>query len=146
MVEALLTLSLCFRAEGNRAYPLKMKNVILPVYCHLTDDLGACGGGGWTLVMKIDGKEVFKRSTLGRNNSSKIGQRIRELISLRGVVTMFISLKIFFILLHNIWASEIPEESGIGEIQEDIHSIQEILVSEIQEGSKNKKSWIANFT
>lgn len=95
MVEALLTLSLCFRAEGNRAYPLKMKNVILPVYCHMTDDLGACGGGGWTLVMKIDGKEVFKSSTLGCHNSSKIEQRIRGLISLGDLVTMVIPLKIF---------------------------------------------------
>lgn len=95
MVEALLTLSLCFRAEGNKAYPLKMKNGILSVYCHMTDDLGACGGGGWTLVMKIDGNEVFKSSPLGCHNSSKTEQRIRGLISLRGLVTMVIPLNIF---------------------------------------------------
>ncbi|XP_078351548.1 uncharacterized protein LOC144636259 [Oculina patagonica] len=47
-------------AGGNKAYPLKMGSVILPVFCHMTDDLGDCGGGGWTLVMKIDGqKETF---------------------------------------------------------------------------------------
>lgn len=31
----------------------------LPVYCYMDgDDLGECGGGGWTLVMKIDGSQV----------------------------------------------------------------------------------------
>ena len=31
----------------------------VPVYCHMTSHgLGACGGGGWTLVMKIDGSKV----------------------------------------------------------------------------------------
>ena len=25
----------------------------------MTDDLGACGIGGWMMVMKIDGKKVF---------------------------------------------------------------------------------------
>lgn len=33
----------------------------LPVYCHMTTDLGACKGGGWTLVMKIDGRKVITR-------------------------------------------------------------------------------------
>ena len=29
------------------------------VYCHMTKTgLGACGGGGWTLVMKINGTKV----------------------------------------------------------------------------------------
>lgn len=28
----------------------------------MIDDLGACEGGGWTLVMKIDGNQVY---TLG---------------------------------------------------------------------------------
>ncbi len=32
----------------------------VPVYCHMTSSgLGACGGGGWTLVMKTDGAKVF---------------------------------------------------------------------------------------
>ena len=26
-------------------------------YCHM-EDIAGCGGGGWTLVMKIDGKKV----------------------------------------------------------------------------------------
>ena len=31
----------------------------VPVYCHMSrHGLGACGGGGWTLVMKIDGNKV----------------------------------------------------------------------------------------
>ena len=33
----------------------------IPVYCHMTKHgLDACGGGGWTLVMKIDGTKVLK--------------------------------------------------------------------------------------
>ena len=35
------------------------------VYCHMTSHgLGACGGGGWTLVMKTDGHKVFLQSAL----------------------------------------------------------------------------------
>ena len=31
----------------------------VPVYCHMTrHKLGACGGGGWTLIMKTDGNKV----------------------------------------------------------------------------------------
>ena len=30
------------------------------VYCYMSGhDLGECGDGGWTLVMKIDGKKVY---------------------------------------------------------------------------------------
>lgn len=33
----------------------------LPVYCNMDGaGLGDCGGGGWTLVMKIDGTKVVK--------------------------------------------------------------------------------------
>ncbi|KAL9953722.1 hypothetical protein ACROYT_G041183 [Oculina patagonica] len=47
-------------AEGNKAYLLKLESDVQPIYCHMTDDLGACGSGGWTLVMKIDGdKNTF---------------------------------------------------------------------------------------
>lgn len=47
-----------FRAEGNKSYPLKLGSDVLLVYCHMTDDLGACGSGGWTLVMKMDDYQV----------------------------------------------------------------------------------------
>ena len=31
----------------------------VPVYCYMDGNgLGECGGGGWTLVMKIDGAQV----------------------------------------------------------------------------------------
>ena len=47
------------RAQGNRAYPLQMRSGKVFVYCHMSSHgLGACGGGGWTLVMKIDGNKV----------------------------------------------------------------------------------------
>jgi len=45
-------------SEGNKAYTLKVGSVEIPIYCHMTGDLGACGGGGWTLVMKIDGNKT----------------------------------------------------------------------------------------
>ena len=56
------------RSEGNKAYPLKLTSTIIPVYCHVTDDLGPCGGGGWTLVMKINGSKV----ALGNSNGGFI--------------------------------------------------------------------------
>ena len=37
---------------------------MIPVYCHMDSvglgENGECGGGGWTLVMKIDGSKVKK--------------------------------------------------------------------------------------
>ena len=38
---------------------LKLGLSVLPVYCHMTDDLAACGGGGWTPVTKINGNQVI---------------------------------------------------------------------------------------
>lgn len=36
-----------------------MASVNVPVYCHMTSHgLGPCEGGGWTLIMKIDGTKV----------------------------------------------------------------------------------------
>ena len=33
----------------------------LPIYCNMNGKaLGDCGGGGWTLVMKIDGSKVVE--------------------------------------------------------------------------------------
>ena len=59
-------LSLFFRSAGNRAYPLKLGSSLeFNVYCHMTNDLEACSSGsgsGWTLVMKIDGDKVLKKS------------------------------------------------------------------------------------
>ena len=47
------------RKRENKAYFLNVKSKLIPVYCHMeAAELGACGGGGWTLVMKIDGKQV----------------------------------------------------------------------------------------
>ena len=31
---------------------------IYPVYCHMTNLSDKCGGGGWTLVMKLDRDKV----------------------------------------------------------------------------------------
>ena len=47
------------RGKDNKAYILQVGSVKIPVYCHMTGvGLGACGGGGWTLVMKTDGTKV----------------------------------------------------------------------------------------
>ncbi|CAH3183278.1 unnamed protein product, partial [Porites lobata] len=42
----------------NKAYFLNVTSKRIPVYCHMeAAELGACGGGGWTLVMKTDGEK-----------------------------------------------------------------------------------------
>ncbi|KAL9953748.1 hypothetical protein ACROYT_G041211 [Oculina patagonica] len=50
------------KSQGNKAYLLQMHSGKVPVYCHMTSHgIGACGGGGWTLVMKIDGAKTTFR-------------------------------------------------------------------------------------
>ncbi|CAH3021993.1 unnamed protein product [Porites evermanni] len=45
-------------SKGNKEYLLNVGSAKIPVYCHMTKHgLDACGGGGWTLVMKIDGSK-----------------------------------------------------------------------------------------
>ncbi|XP_073258158.1 uncharacterized skeletal organic matrix protein 5-like [Porites lutea] len=48
-------------SKGNKQYLLNVGSAKIPVYCHMAKHgLDACGGGGWTLVMKIDGsKKTF---------------------------------------------------------------------------------------
>ena len=47
------------RKRENKAYLLNVESKQIPVHCQMeAAELGACGGGGWTLVMKIDGKQV----------------------------------------------------------------------------------------
>ena len=56
-----------FRYLPNGIYQLK-NNYSLEeynVYCHMTEIVG-CGGGGWTLVMKLDGNKV--RTTQAGDN------------------------------------------------------------------------------
>ena len=50
-----------FRAKENTAYLLDVGSTKVPIYCHMINhSLDACGGGGWTLVMKINGSKVLK--------------------------------------------------------------------------------------
>ena len=45
-----------------KAYPLVVGSLSINVYCHVTmanTGNDACGDGGWTLVMKIDGNKVL---------------------------------------------------------------------------------------
>ena len=51
---------------------LKLGLSVLPVYCHMTDDLEACGGGGWTLVMKINGNQVILNVSICHFNLESI--------------------------------------------------------------------------
>jgi len=56
----------------NKAYELQNNSGKVPVYCHMTSyGIGACGGGGWTLVMKIDGHKssFLYHSTLWTNKN-----------------------------------------------------------------------------
>lgn len=47
------------RSQGNKAYFLQIGSGKIPVYCHMGNyGIGACGGGGWTMAMKIDGQKV----------------------------------------------------------------------------------------
>lgn len=49
------------RSQETKAYFLQMDSGKVPVYCHKTSSgLGACGGDGWTLVMKINGTKVSR--------------------------------------------------------------------------------------
>jgi len=61
-----LDLLLLIRTQENKAFFLEMDFGKVPVYCHMTNSgLGACGGGGWTLVMKINGTKVSRLHGMG---------------------------------------------------------------------------------
>ena len=45
----------------SKAYTLTLGNKDLFAYCSMNGkEFGECGGGGWTLVMEIDGEQVLK--------------------------------------------------------------------------------------
>ncbi|KAL9953284.1 hypothetical protein ACROYT_G040679 [Oculina patagonica] len=62
-------------ASENKAYVLQMDSGKFPVYCNMDGaGLGDCGGGGWTLVMKIDGsKSTFKYDSSYWTNKNTYG-------------------------------------------------------------------------
>ena len=45
-----------YRFSKSQVYPLMFGSQEIPVYCHMGNF--ECGGGGWTLAMKTDGKKV----------------------------------------------------------------------------------------
>ena len=52
---------LLLRSREDKAYPLVLEDEVVDVYCHMamaTTGNGACGDGGWTLVIKMDGNQV----------------------------------------------------------------------------------------
>ena len=54
------SIHLLFSSAGNGVYYLKSNESteIYPVYCHMSSLSAKCGGGGWTLVMKLDRDKV----------------------------------------------------------------------------------------
>ena len=76
---------MCFnRSSENKAYLLDVGSAKIPVYCHMTKHgLDTCGGGGWTLVMKIDGSKVLRadvckyRPGVGKIKISKNPKKIQ---------------------------------------------------------------------
>ena len=46
-----------FSTKADKAYDLEVDSRKLKVFCRMTD-VTECGGGAWTLVMKIDCSEV----------------------------------------------------------------------------------------
>ena len=87
-----------FRSKQNNAYLLKVGFERTAVFCHMTS-LGACGDGGWTLVMKMDGAQV-RTSFIVLSVKSFIYQ-----IQTCGVASLYISDAIFCVL---IWFTGLP--------------------------------------
>ena len=58
------------RSREDKAYPLVMEDKVVDVYCHMTMGTtgnDACGDGGWTLVIKMDGNQVILHLISERN-------------------------------------------------------------------------------
>ena len=55
-------ISLLHRVTANGAYDIQLPphSTRARVYCHMQEVPG-CGGGGWTLVMKINGSKVYDK-------------------------------------------------------------------------------------
>ncbi|XP_022786242.1 uncharacterized skeletal organic matrix protein 5-like [Stylophora pistillata] len=63
-------------SKENKAYTVDLNGCKkLPVYCNMDGaGLGDCGGGGWTLVMKINGaKQTFKFDSPFWTNKKEYG-------------------------------------------------------------------------
>ncbi|KAL9953836.1 hypothetical protein ACROYT_G041306 [Oculina patagonica] len=50
-------------SEGNKAYPLGVGSATVPVYCHMTADLGACEGSGRTETFHYDSNLWISQET-----------------------------------------------------------------------------------
>ena len=68
-----------YRNEGSGAYQISIgKNQHINVYCQMTSIAG-CHGGGWTLVMKIDGRSV--RASVSRSTEKFEGKWQQNVLS-----------------------------------------------------------------
>ena len=63
-----------FSLAPDGVYYLKSteKSKMYPVYCHMSSLPAKCGGGGWTLVMKLD-RDKVKHITLNSAVAQKLG-------------------------------------------------------------------------
>ena len=60
------------RESENGAYYLSTEEGgVAHTYCHM-ENIPRCGGGGWTLVMKIDGAEVRLKNKHAQVNIAKL--------------------------------------------------------------------------
>ena len=50
------------RSRVSQLVTLQVDSKLISVLCHMGDF--GCGDGGWTPVMKIDGRKVYDKSTL----------------------------------------------------------------------------------
>lgn len=66
------------RSRENKAFLLTFGTAQVNVFCVLNDtSLGSCGGGGWTLVMKMNGSKVLiKIGTIEIYKALYIGCRL----------------------------------------------------------------------
>ena len=67
------------RSLPNGIYKLQNSNSHeeYDVYCHMTE-ISGCGGGGWTLVMKLDGNKV-KVNSASRSSADTLTEFMDEL-------------------------------------------------------------------
>lgn len=60
LTQSVLMLSFSIRSRRSQVYPLMFGSQKIPVYCRMGNF--GCGGGGWTLAMKINGAKVYSLS------------------------------------------------------------------------------------
>ena len=78
---------LSFSSAANGVYYLKLNETseIYPVYCHMSSLSAKCGGGAWTLVMKLDKDKVKYiivngNQSINQSTNQSINQSINQYV------------------------------------------------------------------